>query len=337
MKKMICLLMTMIMLLSAFGCFDVLAEESTEPIRILLNNKFVECDQAPVLVDNRTLVPMRAILEALGAQVQWDDATQTVTAVKGDKTISLTIGQSSLSVNGNVKTLDVPAQLIGGRTMIPVRAVSEAFDCIVDWNNMFEIVIIIPKNQTPYRVEALRDGEVVATARFNDKGLLAEIEGTYKKALSPLYININGNQYYEFVSGKKVIFNYDSKGRVNLIEQVESDGTVNNKTVRYNADGCISDNYGPLTYAKAANGKVSAKNSFLTFWFNSQSRYTSSNTAGPGYSYDEKGNMIKLSEIMASGGNKVEYQYDDEQRLTVAYVIPPYGDGYKYTYRYIEE
>ncbi len=111
-------------------------------ISVLLNSKKIEFDQLPVLEYGRTLVPLRAIFEALGASVQWDGATQTVTAVKGDTTVSLQIGSTSMYVNGVVKTLDVPAKLINSRTLVPVRAISEAFGCAVGWDGNTQTVII---------------------------------------------------------------------------------------------------------------------------------------------------------------------------------------------------
>ncbi|MBR5518016.1 MAG: copper amine oxidase N-terminal domain-containing protein, partial [Clostridia bacterium] len=104
-------------------------------IKVLVNGVPVQFDQPPVLENGRTLVPLRAIFEALGANVGWDDATQTVTATKNGIQISLQIGSTQMYVNGNVKTLDVPAKLINSRTLVPVRAVSEAFGCKVDWIN----------------------------------------------------------------------------------------------------------------------------------------------------------------------------------------------------------
>ena len=107
-----------------------------------MNEKYISFDQQPIIENGRTLVPLRAIFEALGADVTWDSATQTVTATKGTKKISLTIGSTKMSVDGVIKTLDVSAKLLGGRTLVPVRAVSEAFGCNVEWDGANQTVII---------------------------------------------------------------------------------------------------------------------------------------------------------------------------------------------------
>lgn len=93
-------------------------------IRVFINGTPVEFDQPPVIVNDRTLVPFRTVFEALGAEVGWDEATQTVTGTRQGRVITLQIGGSEMLVDGQIKYLDVPAQLLGGRTLIPVRAVS---------------------------------------------------------------------------------------------------------------------------------------------------------------------------------------------------------------------
>lgn len=104
-------------------------------ISVKVDGGKVYFDQLPQIVNDRTLVPLRAIFEALGAEVGWDGATRTVTATKGETTISLAIDSDQLYVNGEAKTIDVPATIINDRTMVPVRAISEALSCNVEWKS----------------------------------------------------------------------------------------------------------------------------------------------------------------------------------------------------------
>jgi len=90
-----------------------------------------------------TLVPLRAIFEALGATVEWEQSTQTVTAVKDDITIILKIGDSFLTKNGERIALDVPAKIVGGRTLVPARAVAESFGADVQWDGTTRTVTIV--------------------------------------------------------------------------------------------------------------------------------------------------------------------------------------------------
>lgn len=101
---------------------------------------FVDCvqidfDQQPIIQDNRTLVPLRGVFEALGATVYWNNATRSVTAYKDGTTVELAIGSSTMYVNGQPKYLDVAGQIINDRTMVPLRAISEAFGAVVYWDN----------------------------------------------------------------------------------------------------------------------------------------------------------------------------------------------------------
>ena len=90
-------------------------------------------ETAPYTVNDRTMVPLRAIFEALGAEVLWDDASKTVTAIKGDITIRMTIGAESFFRNDESVALDSPATIIDSRTLVPVRAIAESFGSTVGW------------------------------------------------------------------------------------------------------------------------------------------------------------------------------------------------------------
>lgn len=118
------------------------AAASGSVITVRVNGKNIAFDQPPVIEDGRTLVPLRAIFEALGAEVAWDGATQTVSASKKSINISLQIGSNVMLVNGAEKALDVPAKIVGGRTLVPVRAISEAFECAVSWDGKTKTVTI---------------------------------------------------------------------------------------------------------------------------------------------------------------------------------------------------
>jgi spore coat protein H len=104
-------------------------------ISVLLNGAVVDFqDQQPVNKDGRVLVPVNAIFSALGAEVTWDQAAKKITAVKGSTTIIMTIGSKTATINGQALTLDVPAQIIGNRTLVPVRFISEGLGLDVLWN-----------------------------------------------------------------------------------------------------------------------------------------------------------------------------------------------------------
>jgi len=104
------------------------------PIEVFLDGTAIEFDVLPQVTDGRTLVPLRAIFEALGAEVSWDAGTQTVTGTKGNTTVVLPIGSTSPTVNGQVVAIDVPGTVVNGRTLVPLRFVAESFGVHVNWD-----------------------------------------------------------------------------------------------------------------------------------------------------------------------------------------------------------
>ena len=115
---------------------------SSHDVIVRINGSGIEFTQRPMVYRNRTLVPLRAIFEALGADVTWDDATKTVTSKKGDSQVTLQINSDKMTVDGVEKTLDAPALLYNSTTLVPARAVAEAFGYTVDWNESARIVEI---------------------------------------------------------------------------------------------------------------------------------------------------------------------------------------------------
>ena len=115
------------------------------PINVLYNGSrisFHNYGQNPQLINDRTMVPLRSIFETMGAEVSWDGAAQTASAKRGDIEISIAIGADSMTKNGQTIPVDVPAQLINDRTMIPVRVIAEAFGADVQWNGPGQTVLI---------------------------------------------------------------------------------------------------------------------------------------------------------------------------------------------------
>lgn len=104
------------------------------PPSVFLNGNQLSFDVPPLIEDGRTLVPLRAIFEAMGAAVNWDDKTSTATGIKGDTRVVLQIGSTSPTINGVVHKLDVPGRIVSGRTLAPLRFVGEAFGGHVEWD-----------------------------------------------------------------------------------------------------------------------------------------------------------------------------------------------------------
>lgn len=111
-------------------------------IRVLLNGENLDFDVPPIIQNDRTLAPFRKIGEALGAQIEWDQDTKTVTAYKEDKTVILQIGNNIAYVNQTPLELDTPPIIRDDRTLVPIRFFSEAFGAAVMWDNAVRTVLI---------------------------------------------------------------------------------------------------------------------------------------------------------------------------------------------------
>lgn len=99
-------------------------------------------DQKPVVVNDRTLVPVRGLFESLGYTVSWIDESQTAVLKGTGSTIKVPINSNIIYKDDTAISVDVPAQLINSRTMLPLRAISEAIGLQVKWDEATKTVTI---------------------------------------------------------------------------------------------------------------------------------------------------------------------------------------------------
>ncbi|MFA7148421.1 MAG: N-acetylmuramoyl-L-alanine amidase [Syntrophomonadaceae bacterium] len=162
---------------------------------VILDGSQLTFEVPPTIENGRTLVPLRAIFEAMGASVNWDNNTRTVTSVKGTTTVVLPIGSTRPTVNGQVWPLDVPAKINNGRTLAPLRFVGEAFGGKVDWNNSTRTItitsptdtvnraktVVIQGNQTYLRSGPATTYDVIDSVNEGEKlPIVAERDGWYQ-------------------------------------------------------------------------------------------------------------------------------------------------------------
>jgi hypothetical protein len=146
MKKFISAVLSAAML--AAPVVPAMAEEDT--VSVIVNNEKVEFDQPPVIEDGTTLVPIRAVFEKAGADVSWDQDTQTATLVRGNYTVSIKLNDSVLYKNGVQVALAQPAKMINDRVLIPVRAIGEAMDFNIAWDG-FHYQVVVSTDGAEYR------------------------------------------------------------------------------------------------------------------------------------------------------------------------------------------
>lgn len=116
---------------------------AAQQISVTINDQPVQFPEGqPQYLDGRVLVPLRGVFEQMGASVSWNEAAQAVTAQKGNKTIRLRIGSKTARVDDRPVQLDVPAQIIDGSTMVPIRFLSESLGAQVGWNEESHVVML---------------------------------------------------------------------------------------------------------------------------------------------------------------------------------------------------
>ena len=127
------------------------AEVATEPaaptnndIAVTVNGQPINFPggQEPVIIDGRTLVPVRGVFEAMGFDVDWNRTTRQAILTRAGDEIVITIDSTTFTTNGTSYTLDVPAQIIGGRTLVPIRYVLESVGYDLNWQSATRTVVI---------------------------------------------------------------------------------------------------------------------------------------------------------------------------------------------------
>ena len=118
-------------------------------IRVTVDGETVNfTNQQPVIVDGRTLVPVRGVFETMGFDVDWHPEDRQAVLSRGNDIIVLTIDSATFFVRSEIRTLDVPAQIINGSTMVPLRAVLESVGYNLDWDGETSTVVITSRNSS---------------------------------------------------------------------------------------------------------------------------------------------------------------------------------------------
>ena len=207
--------------------------------KVMLNGNQLTFDVDPTIENGRTLVPLRAIFEALGADVSWDGATQTIAATKSNTQVVLQIGSQTVYKNDSYVNIDVPAKIINDRTMIPLRFISESFGAEVAWNSTTQVAEITlndeeqpaqqsdppqqPETQEDYiKSSTLKGIELYKSGNQTNSALTKTLTDNYKYFLlnnteiaAKLYWNtidkknnivyvgifLDGNSFYSWVTG----------------------------------------------------------------------------------------------------------------------------------------
>lgn len=146
MKKIIIIFIIILM------TFSVVSADTS--MKVFLNNKEITFTVAPTLINNRTMVQVRPLFEALGLQVNYDNKTKTITGIKEKKRITLQLDNNKANINGSEYILDVPAKSINGSTMVPLRFIAESIKAKIEVKE--NSIFITTPNTTLYNTKNLR-------------------------------------------------------------------------------------------------------------------------------------------------------------------------------------
>ncbi|MED1917526.1 copper amine oxidase N-terminal domain-containing protein [Bacillus thuringiensis] len=187
-------------------------------------------DQAPIISQGRTLVPIRPIAESLGFEVKWNEQTRTVTINKGKDNIRLVVTQKIANKNGQTINLDVPAQIVNKRTVVPVRFIAEALSYKVDWDPKTQTVLIAdnvnpnqvgqqekPKDPTkPATDEKKSDTQVTLFDKASIEGkkvnVFAYYQVTGKVEADSEVVVVLGDETYEVTVNDDGTFKFQHEG-----------------------------------------------------------------------------------------------------------------------------
>lgn len=199
MKKIILVTLSLLIVLGS----NVYSQNS---INVILDGKLIEFDTPPIIDNGTTLVPLRAIFEALGASVEWNSATRNIVSKLNETTISLSIDSKVAYKNGAQLNLFVAPKIIDSRTMVPVRFIAESFGVEVDWDSSMKSVVLITDNAVFNGYYPYSTGSIFTLTANILKGNVVYYKGQYWA--TPEYAKMLGNEnivYYNDISGEESI------------------------------------------------------------------------------------------------------------------------------------
>jgi len=191
-----------------FAC----AGSAAAAVTVKVNGQQIYFDQPPQVIDGRTLVPVRAIFEALGASVTWQQETRTVIASKSGTTVTLQVDNKQALKNTEKIFLDVHPIIIGNRVLVPLRFVGESFGAYVSWDGEHETVRISNKADNPPSGSPAAQGDydpatgLTLKTRLNNKTDLEVIlePGALVKA-APVALYTTTAMSFRLITGADVV------------------------------------------------------------------------------------------------------------------------------------
>lgn len=292
----------------------VMAEQGG--VSVYVDGEPVAFDVNPRILNDRTMVPMRGIFEALDAQVEWEQETQTVTAQRNDRRVVLRVNQESMTVDGTEVALDVPPVIRENRTLVPIRAIAQGLGVSVEW---LEDIKAVSVNTDPDEVEY--------TELYN----LNDIKTPVDKRLVDRYTALG---WRDSLEGRYVTM-YSSTGKgnipVNAVELNRENGWQDSAPVLELNDECYFEQVGNYTrlYWHPVNrsGKDIVRYSFDIHYITSDSkkgfRTVTKNISGT----FKNGEKIGFTTSLSENGYVEFYNATKAKTLVIGNVEVRYAKG----------
>lgn len=296
MKKLLSIMLALIIVFSMAGMASAAQE-----IKIMVGGKILDPMVAPTIINGRVMLPVRDVFESIDARVSYNSATRTVTAVRKGVTAEFVIDSNVMKVNGVEKAIDVPATIVNGRTLVPLRACAEAFDLDVTWN------------------------KDTRTARVKKAvSLVVESSSPLTEAVRTYTYDENGNQTGSFVNGNvEQTFEYTEDGKLLYKETKDS---IHTSWVRQNYDIHGNMIYYEQGHARNENFEPGLVGEVTTYTYDDNSNLLriDTPTGSTTFTYDYLGRM--LTENVGDYVTTYTYSGNTETRTD------PYGGVTTYTY-----
>ncbi len=285
------------------------------PIKVVVGGEKLKTDVAPIIIEGRTMLPVRAVFEAIGADVDYIAEERKVVAVKKDTTVEFVIDSNIMTINGEEKKLDVPAMIKDDRTLVPLRACAEAFDLDVEWNGETRTAKV--KKEVSVVAESM-SYDIIHKYTYDENGNCIYIEGSDGTWTKYEYDKNNNNIYEENLYSGWTKHTYDTYGNIILTEY--DDGT----TLKYTYDENGNNIYWENSSDFSCKIEYDEKGRKI---FQEISEGNPATIRISRFTYDEKGRKVYYE---TSTGTKTKYEYDKNDNLI--YETAVNGAWTKYTY-----
>lgn len=166
MRKFISILLSLLLILNTLTTVFAVGTAITVQVdsnTINIGSRSVTIDTAPVIIDGRTLIPVRGVSEAMGGNVNWNNDTKTVTITLGSNKVEMTIDSKTAYFNNKAQTLDIAPVVLNGRTMLPARFIAESFGFDVNWDNDTKTISITPRQETTTEITTVEESTETTT------------------------------------------------------------------------------------------------------------------------------------------------------------------------------